>query len=163
MEMVTEKMLSALNAALAETFEGLAFAEAEPCQRVDILPKPVQDYRVAVIELQQPFSAKLSLFFEKEQAEELFETTVGLTAEDPRIVDDMLGEFANTIFGCFVRNLLNNGESFNLGYPKSGSQAQRIAMEEVSKSMLLSCDVDMEPIYLSFSHNAPQNDSETAG
>ena len=146
-------IIEALEKAVSDSLEGMAFAEIENSEKLSSLPKfSDQDYFTS-IDLKSPLRGQLQMVVGEKHAFDIVASTLGQDNLDElgALVADSIGEYANTIAGCFMRNLLND-EEYELGLPVYGRIAEKKdSLELHSDSMFLSFDIEENKIYLTFS------------
>ncbi|HYX31660.1 MAG TPA: chemotaxis protein CheX [Oligoflexus sp.] len=111
--------ITALNNAVQDTLETLAFTEAVPVAAARVEPLSAPFY-VTTLEVKQPYAGSIRLMIGRELAISLVSSMLG--GSDPMgdaSVQDGLCELVNTISGRILAHLVDNSSSFDLGIPQT--------------------------------------------
>jgi len=109
----------AVDVALVETMEGMAFTDVERVEEGD-LAELAEDALWARIEVIEPAAGELVLLMGEELAGELEEATTGEFSSGLATRLEVLGEILNTLAGSWARHLVPDGTPIALGIPKTG-------------------------------------------
>jgi CheY-specific phosphatase CheX len=109
-----EKYRGIFKFAIAEVFENLIFTEPEFDDNAE-----VEQGQFIYIDLLDPLEARLYGRVSAALASDIASTVLSIEAEhlSDVILNDAVGEVLNTVAGTFFRNVLADGEKFNLGLP----------------------------------------------
>ncbi len=111
-------LIESLNAALAESFEGLAFIEFDLWAEVQEIPKSADKHYSTSIDITDPFTSKISLVCSKQFILNTIESITGEEASDNESeISDTLKELLNTVAGRFMVKLLSESAEFDFGIP----------------------------------------------
>ncbi|MDQ3231764.1 MAG: chemotaxis protein CheX [Pseudobdellovibrionaceae bacterium] len=111
--------ITALNNAVQDTLETLAFTEAVPLAADRVRPLPAPFY-VTTVEVKQPYAGSIRLMIGRELAISLVSSMLGGSDPmDDATVQDGLSELVNTISGRILAQLVDNSSSFDLGIPQT--------------------------------------------
>ena len=118
--MKPNKLFDLLYQALAETFEGMIFAEVIRGQSEET-PKNNDEVYWARLEVLKPLKGKLTLILPEDLARQTVEDLYGFENTPPvEATQDMTGEIINTITGRLLNNLSPKDKSFEVGIPEKG-------------------------------------------
>jgi len=109
----------AIDRALVETMEGMAFTDVERIEDGDLAGLE-EDAVWARIDVIEPAAGELVLVMGEDFAGELEEATTGESSRDLSMRLDVLGEMLNTLAGSWARYLVPDGIPIALGIPKTG-------------------------------------------
>jgi hypothetical protein len=115
-----ERYTKILQKAISETFENLIFSEPEFDETV-----ARENGEYLYIDMETPLRARLLGRVSRALSAEIASTVLSIEPEhlSDVILNDAVGEVLNTVAGAFLRDLLPDGEKFNLGLPgKTDSQ-----------------------------------------
>lgn len=118
MQFEKNKLIDAINSALAESFEGLAFIEYDSWEIIQNIPETFTKQYITSVNICNPFKADLQLICSRQF---IANTVESITGEEPADntdeFSDTLNELLNTFAGRFMVKLLPNGEEFDFGIP----------------------------------------------
>lgn len=149
-----DKYTALLKSALSETVENLFFCEPD----FDEVVVPTSGEHMFV-EILLPIKAQLYGSVSMALASEIASQVLSIETEhlSTVILDDAVGELLNMVAGGFLRGMLPDGETFNLGLPGK-MQATDLAKREF---LHVSARVNDEPIYFCLVLNSEETSYST--
>jgi len=110
---------NALQVAVAESLEGLAFIEFDSVEQIPELPEITSKYYHSSIEIYTPFKGQIHFICPEPFMVNTIESITGEELEDLNnpILGDTLKELLNTLCGRFMIDLLPPETEFDFGLP----------------------------------------------
>lgn len=109
----------ALNKAVQDTLETLAFAEALPLDQHET-PVLAEPSFVTTVEVKRPYCGRIRLMISHDLAISLIGSMLGRSGPiEEEWVQDGLSELVNTIGGRILAHLVESSSSFDLGIPQT--------------------------------------------
>lgn len=120
MSVPEQMMIQALDAAVCDTLENMAFVDFDKIETVACPFGPNPDSLHFEIELMDQQAIRLRLVMARSFAEKIVADMCGDEFEDvnQEMIDDMLAELINTIGGRFSALLLPDNQRFTLSLPR---------------------------------------------
>jgi CheY-specific phosphatase CheX len=125
--------LDALNDAVQDTLETLAFAEAQPVDAKSVAPLEAPFY-ITTVEVRRPYAGHLRLMISRDLAISLIGSMLACSGQmEEEWLQDGLSELVNTIGGRILAHLVDKSSSFDLGIP----QTELVDKERLQDSSVL--------------------------
>ncbi|OFZ80193.1 MAG: hypothetical protein A2583_11320 [Bdellovibrionales bacterium RIFOXYD1_FULL_53_11] len=119
---VVEKLHQAVEKAVGETFENMAFLEANRDSDGAFAGVRMDDALWSRLETISPVKGMITILMHPKLASELTRVMFGLSDENPTesMLSDAMNEFVNTIGGRLMRYYVVAEKTFKLGLPSAG-------------------------------------------
>ena len=113
------RVIKALDNAVADAFETMAYSEIVGKQSMSALPGWTKTAVGSMIDINSPLQAKISLIIHTDHARTLLKAVSGDEDEpvDDTMVNDIIKEITNEIAGGFAGALIARGEEVSIGLP----------------------------------------------
>ncbi len=152
MELATSNVAEAMNQAVAEVFESMAFLEAMAGEPENELGPGVSVFYTR-LPIYKPSPALVGLVVPQDLALQLAGAMMmrDFNMEDDEFeVMDVLSEVANTLAGSLLTNLMPNGDSFELGLPECRVISDAVADKEWGNSEEFLYQIDGTGFYVTW-------------
>ncbi len=145
-----DQLVNALSEAVVETFEEMAFAEVEKCEKIDSFPQFSNKDFLATIELKSPRIGAIYIVIGEKFAYELAESLLGEDSHKiaDSIVTDSIAEIANTIGGSYLRSITQENHKYELGIPVSCRITDMKSVFNEKSAINMVFDIEENKIYI---------------
>jgi CheY-specific phosphatase CheX len=109
----------AINHAVIDTLENMAFIEVTPAEAPNTAPVTGSFMTVSLL-IHDPLQGEMRMTMPQKMVAQITETVYSMPVEElsEQTLNDNLGEIINIIAGRFMTEMLTEGEMFQLGLPE---------------------------------------------
>ncbi len=146
MNLDSSEIIDALDKAVSELFETIAYSEVTGKLIEDTFPD-LKDYSIgASIDIIRSVNAHLSLLLSKTYAQEIYDTVYG-DDQDDDILSDLVAEFTNTIAGRFAAAIIHKKKSIEIGLPVTmEGMFQATENKALEDTIVINFDIDDQQV-----------------